>query len=375
MSISPNDAFKILQEEDISFFAGVPDSLLKNFCSFVDENIDKDNHVITANEGSSIAISIGYHLATGKTPLVYMQNSGLGNAINPILSLADEKVYSIPMLLMIGWRGEPGVKDEPQHLKQGAVSEMMLEAMQIKTFILDKDSSLKVLKEASNFAQNNKRPVAILVKKGTFSDYKTTKNNSSALPMTRENAIQIIAKSAETLDYSIVSTTGVASRELFEFRANNKQGHSKDFLTVGGMGHASQIALGLAMFSKNKNILCLDGDGAFLMHTGSCAEIGSRSIKNLKHIVINNKCHDSVGGQPTRAGNIELDKIASSFGYKIFPMCKTQDELKNLIHEFLSSKECSFLEIQVKPGFRSNLGRPTTTPEENKRCFMQSIQN
>tara|TARA_B100000963_G_C22638169_1_gene678760 strand:- start:4865 stop:5989 length:1125 start_codon:yes stop_codon:yes gene_type:complete len=373
MPINPNDAFEVFKKEGIDFFAGVPDSLLKNFCSFVDENINEDNHVITANEGSSIAISIGYHLATGKVPIVYMQNSGLGNAINPLLSLADEEVYSIPILLMIGWRGEPGVKDEPQHIKQGAVTKNMLEAMGIETFILHKDSSLDILKNACISAKKNKRPVALLVKKSTFSEYKPIKNNASELSMSREDAIKVIAKSAEKYDYSIVSTTGVASRELFEYRANENLGHSKDFLTVGGMGHASQIALGVGMFS-NKNILCIDGDGAFLMHTGSIAEIGTRSLKKFKHIVINNKCHDSVGGQPTRAGEIDINQIAASFGYNVFPSCKSESDLKNTIETFLESDKCCFIEILVKPGFRKDLGRPTTSPEENKICFMQSIQ-
>ena len=375
MSIQPKDAFRQFQEQEIDFFSGVPDSLLKNFCSFVDENVDKENHVIAANEGSSIAISIGYHLATSKTPLVYMQNSGIGNAINPLLSLADERVYSIPMVLMIGWRGEPNIKDEPQHIKQGAVTEAMLKAMDIKTYILDQNSSLDVIKDACNSAKNNKKPVAILVKKNTFAEYKPIKNLKSDLSMSREDIIKIVAKSADKFKYSIVSTTGVSSRELFEYRADNNLGHSKDFLTVGGMGHASQIALGIGMFAKDKNILCLDGDGAYLMHTGANAEIGVRSIKKFKHIVINNKCHDSVGGQPTRAGKIDLNKIASSFGYKVYPTCKTENELIDVIDKFLKSDECSFMEIQAKPGFRKDLGRPTTTPEENKICFMQSIQS
>ncbi|MDC1325991.1 phosphonopyruvate decarboxylase [Gammaproteobacteria bacterium] len=374
MSIKPADAFERFKQEGVDFFAGVPDSLLKNFCSFADKNLDNDQHVITANEGSAIAISIGYHLATGKTPMVYMQNSGLGNAVNPLLSLADEKVYSIPMILMIGWRGQPGVQDEPQHIKQGEVTENMLDAMQIETFTLDKNSSLDIINSACISAKINTKPVAILVKQNTFSEYKSTKQPPIDLLMTREDIIKVVARSADNYNYSIVSTTGVTSRELFEYRADNNLGHANDFLTVGGMGHASQIALGLGMFAKNKNILCLDGDGAFLMHTGSIAEIGARSVKGFKHIVINNGCHDSVGGQPTRAGNIDLNKIASSFGYKVFPSCSSESELKNNIDEFLSSEDCSFLEIKAKPGFRKELGRPTTTPLENKICFMQSIQ-
>jgi phosphonopyruvate decarboxylase len=374
MQINPKDVYDQLNAEGIRFFAGVPDSLLKNFCSYIDENLDNDSHVITANEGSSVAISIGYHLATGKIPLVYMQNSGLGNAINPILSLADEKVYSIPMILMIGWRGEPGVKDEPQHIKQGAVTEAMLNAMNIKTFILDGNSSLEILNKACAVARKRSKPVAILVKKNTFSKYVQKNPKKSEIEMTREDIIKVIADLAERYNYFIVSTTGVASRELFEHRVNNNMSHSNDFLTVGGMGHASQIALGLSMHSQNKNILCMDGDGAFLMHAGSVAEIGVRSIDNFKHIVINNECHDSVGGQPTRAGEIDLNQTAKSFGYNVFPSCKTMKELENSVHKFFSSSECSFMEIIARPGFRNDLGRPTSSPIENKKCFMHSIQ-
>jgi len=374
MAINPKDALETFKKEDGVFFAGVPDSLLKNFCAFADENLQEDNHVITANEGSAVAIAIGYHLATGKTPVVYMQNSGLGNAINPLLSLADEKVYSIPMVLMIGWRGQPGVKDEPQHLKQGEVTESMLDAMEIKTFVFDKNSSLDIIRNACVYAQENMRPTALLVKKDTFSAYKAKKEKTFDLPMTREEVIKIIGQKADKYQYHIISTTGVTSRELFEYRANNNLSHESDFLTVGGMGHASQIALGVAMFAENKNILCLDGDGAFLMHTGGNAEIGVRSVKKFKHIVVNNGCHDSVGGQLTRAGEIDLKKIALSFGYTVFPSCSTKQELEDLIDTFFTSKKCSFLEVKTKPGFRTDLGRPTSSPVENKLCFMQSIQ-
>jgi phosphonopyruvate decarboxylase len=374
MSISPKDAFEKFIDEGINFFAGVPDSLLKNFCSYVDENLGEDSHVITANEGSSVAISIGYHLATGKTPLVYMQNSGLGNAVNPLLSLADERVYSIPMILMIGWRGEPSVKDEPQHIKQGAVTETMLDAMELETLILDQNSSLDIINKAVDIANKNSKPVVILVKKNTFSEYTSKIIRKSSSTMTREDIIEVIAFGAKQYDHSIVSTTGVASRELFEYRVNNNMSHSNDFLTVGGMGHASQIALGLAMFSQDKNILCLDGDGAFLMHAGSVAEIGVRGLKNLKHIVINNECHDSVGGQPTRAGQINISQIATSFGYKVFPTCETMEQLNNSVDKFLSCRDCCFMEIKAMPGFRKNLGRPTSSPTENKICFMQSLQ-
>ena len=372
--MSPKAIFNAFISQDIEFFSGVPDSLLKNFCSYLDDNTDDDNHVISANEGSAVAISIGYHLATSKVPLVYMQNSGLGNAINPLLSLADEKVYSIPMILMIGWRGEPGIKDEPQHIKQGLVTRSMLESMEIKTILIDKNSHIETIIEACNLAKNELRPVALLVKKNTFSKYQSNNSNKLKQFPLRERIINIIAAEAEKYSYSIVSTTGVTSRELFEYRSQNLLDHSNDFLTVGGMGHASQIALGLAMFNK-KNILCLDGDGAFLMHMGAAAEIGVRGLKNFKHILINNECHDSVGGQPTRSGCIDLSQVASSLGYRVFKSCNSIKELENCIEDFLICNECSFMEIKSSPGFRKDLGRPTSSPKENKICFMESLQN
>ena len=246
--------------------------------------------------------------------------------------------------------------------------------MRIETYELDANSSIDVLKNACLSATKNSKPVAVLVKKNTFTDYQRKTNVDQSFEMSREDAIKIIAEKANKFNYSIVSTTGVASRELFEYREHNKQTHANDFLTVGGMGHAAQIALGLGMFSKRKNILCLDGDGAFLMHMGSNVEAGIRSIEKFKHILINNRCHDSVGGQPTRAGEIELMQVAKAFGYKVFTSCNSKHDLEDRIDEFLACKECAFLEINVKSGFRSNLGRPTTTPAENKILFMQTMK-
>jgi phosphonopyruvate decarboxylase len=246
--------------------------------------------------------------------------------------------------------------------------------MNIKTFILDKNSSLDIIKNACIHAKKNMTPTAILIKKDTFLAYKSKQQKNSKQLMTREEIIKIIAQKAEKYEYHIISTTGVASRELFEHRAANNLSHDSDFLTVGGMGHASQIALGIGMFAEEKNILCIDGDGAFLMHTGGNAEIAARSVKKFKHIVINNGCHDSVGGQPTRANEIDLEKIAYAFGYNVFPSSSTKIELIDVIDKFFTSKKCSFLEIKAKPGFRKDLGRPTSSPAENKICFMQSIQ-
>ena len=373
MAILPSDFFRILKNNKIEFFTGVPDSLLKSFCAYVEDNVTSQNHIITANEGSAIALSIGYHLSTGKLPLVYMQNSGLGNSINPLLSLADKKVYEIPMLLLIGWRGEPGIKDEPQHIRQGEVTRELLSSIKIDTFILDKDSDITSIDKIVKKSVVRSIPTAILVRKNTFAVYKPKKRIDNSSLMNREESIHLIADMASAMNYSIISTTGVASRELYEYRLNNDQTHKSDFLTVGGMGHASQIALGIAMQKKKKNILCIDGDGAFLMHMGSIALSGTSKLKNFKHIVINNGCHDSVGGQPTKAREININGVAKSVGYNVFSSCSNLDELKKELDDFLESDGPSFLEVKTVPGFRDNLGRPKSSPLENKKCFIEHL--
>lgn len=375
--IDTENFFNNLLEENVEFFAGVPDSLLKNICSYITENTSSKNHTIAANEGNALALGIGYHLASGKLPLIYMQNSGLGNIVNPLLSLADFDVYSVPMLLMIGWRGEPNAKDEPQHKKQGRVTLKMLEVMEVPYQVISIDTSDKqakeIIKKASKEALENKVPYAIVVKKGAFSEYKIKKNETANLPLFREDAIKIIVDNLDDKDI-VVSTTGVASRELFEYREELKQGHEKDFLTVGGMGHASQIALGIALQKPNRSVFCFDGDGAILMHMGSIAINGNIECDNFKHIVFNNGAHDSVGGQPTVGFTTNFQSIAKASGYDLVLRAETNDEMVNCIEKLKTFVGKVFLEIKVKKGFRKDLGRPTSTPKENKRDLMKFIK-
>jgi len=369
--------FQNLIKYNFGFFSGVPDSLLKNICAYITDNTESKDHIIAANEGNALSLGIGYHLATGKLPLIYMQNSGLGNIVNPLLSLADPDVYSVPMLLMIGWRGEPNVKDEPQHKKQGRVTLEMLDVMEVPYQILSIETSdeqaQEIIKKASDEALKNNRPYAIVVKKNSFSEYKLKKDETADLPLFREDAIKIIV---DNLNYNdiVVSTTGVASRELFEYREVLKQGHEKDFLTVGGMGHASQIALGIALQKPDRRVFCFDGDGAALMHMGSMAIGGSIKCDNFKHVVFNNGAHDSVGGQPTVGYVINFQSIAKASGYDLVLQAKTNKEVLKYIEELKVFKGKVFLEIKVKKGFRENLGRPTTTPKENKQNLMKFIK-
>lgn len=369
--------FNNLISNDITFFSGIPDSLLKNICAYASDNLDQKNHIIAANEGNALAIGIGYHLSTGKLPLIYMQNSGLGNCVNPILSLADPKVYSIPLLLMIGWRGEPGVKDEPQHKKQGEVTLKLLENMGIPYQILSPDTSdvqaNQIIIETSCKSLKHNKPYAIVVRKDSFSEYKSVNDNNNKFQLLREDAIKTIIINLDKKDI-VVSTTGVASRELFESREELKQEHNKDFLTVGGMGHANQIALGIAIQKSSKRVICIDGDGAILMHMGSLTVNGNLKCKNFKHIVLNNGAHDSVGGQPTVGLNTNFVNIAKASGYDLVLHAETVDEITKCMNELKLFNGTVFLEVKVKKGFRNNLGRPTTTTIENKKILMEFIK-
>ena len=377
--LSPKVLVDFLSQNNISFFSGVPDSLLKDFCAYVDDEFPQSRHIIAANEGAAVGLGIGHHLSTGEIPLIYLQNSGLGNTVNPLLSLASEEVYSIPMLLVIGWRGEPGVKDEPQHIHQGRITPDLLDVMGIPYSIIDKNLSqnqiLELIKNQIEDSFDNKKPVCILVRKGTFETYKKKNNESinSNYELEREEAVEIVTKECET-NSVIVCTTGMLSRELFEFRANNQLGHGKDFLCVGGMGHASQIATGIAINQPHRPVYCFDGDGASLMHMGSMAITGTKNLSNLIHLVFNNGCHESVGGQPTVASKFRLSNIAKSIGYKFSETVSDKNNLKKIIREAQSGKTSSFIEILVRPGHRSNIGRPTTTPNQNKISLMETLK-
>lgn len=364
--ISCKDFYELLTEKGIDFFTGVPDSLLKDFNAYIMDN--SNNHIITANEGNAIAMATGYHLATGKTPLVYMQNSGHGNAINPLTSLADKDVYSIPMILLIGWRGEPGNQDEPQHIKQGKVTINILESLEIPYTIMP-DSLENLTLNVSKLSS----PYALVVKKGTFEPY-TLKNKLETLyDSKREDAIKLIVNSLAEKDI-IVSTTGKTSRELFEYREEKRQGHERDFLTVGSMGHSSSIAMSIALQKKERQVYCLDGDGALIMHMGSLAVIGQQRPKNFRHIVFNNGCHESVGGQPTAGFYIDIPAIAKACGYNLVMRAEKPEEIKEKLKLLKNSEGPALLEIRINNSSRSDLGRPTTTPKENKEKFMDFLK-
>lgn len=372
--IRPSFFYDLLIKNGTDFFAGVPDSLLKNFCAYITDTAPAEKHIISANEGSATALACGYHFATGKIPLIYMQNSGEGNMVNPMLSIADKDVYSVPMLIVIGWRGEPGVHDEPQHVKQGKVTCDLLDAMKIPYEILseNEDDLPAQFEKAYKYIKDNNAQYAFVIRKGTFDEYKLVNNIPVEGKMSREEAIEKIILNADS-STAFVSTTGMASRELYELRDKYNQGHEKDFLTVGGMGHASQIALSIAMQKKDRQIYCIDGDGASIMQMGGMATIGSRKPSNYVHFVLNNGAHDSVGGQPTVGRQIDLCAIAKGCGYENVVKVETPEELEAVLRDYETKDKLTFVEVMVTKGARKDLGRPKSTPVENKEALMSFL--
>lgn len=373
--ISPRYFFDLLRQNGLTFYTGVPDSLLKDFCAYVTDTTSSHEHIIAANEGNAVAIAAGYHLATEKIGVVYLQNSGLGNCINPLTSLTDKEIYSLPVLLLIGWRAEPGRKDEPQHLKMGKITLPLLDTLDIPSSILpdNEEEARKIVQKAVEHMNNSKNPYALVVREGTFDAYSLQKEHKTTFPLNREEALTNVV-SLLSDDDIVVSTTGKTSRELFELRKNTGKSHQQDFLTVGSMGHSSAIALGIALQKKDKNVYCLDGDGALIMHMGVLSTIGKLQPENFKHIVFNNYAHDSVGGQPTGAEKINILELAIANGYKSVFRVKTAEEIEEGLKKVKNEKGPVLLEICCNKGARKDLGRPTQSPLENKKQFMEFLQ-
>ncbi len=368
--IDPKKFYNSLIKNNFDFFTGVPDSLLKEFCLCIKDLTEKNKNIISANEGNALALACGYNISTNKYGVVYMQNSGLGNIINPLLSLADEKVYKIPVLFIIGYRGEPNIYDEPQHIKQGELTLPLLDTLGIKYCILNEEYETQIENCYEYISQHNKS-IALIVKRNTFLKYDKEINNKNNNSLTREDVLDIIINNIGDKDF-IVSTTGKTSREIFEIREKYNMQHSNDFLTVGSMGHTSSLALGISLFTK-KNIFCIDGDGSMLMHYGGLAVAIQNANDNFKYILINNGCHESVGKQPTIAYQIDIPKILSGFGFR---KTITINEKKELIEGLteIRSKGKTALIINTNDKSRKNLGRPTISPKENKLEFQNKLK-
>ena len=369
MTIDPKEFYDALVAEGLDLFAGVPDSLLKNLCACVFDCAPAERNIITANEGNAVGIACGYHVATGRAGVVYMQNSGEGNIVNPLLSIADPDVYSIPMLLVIGWRGEPGVHDEPQHVKQGKVTCTLLETMGVPYEVLDAEAWRGQLDGLLSSMREGSRPVAAVVRKGLFGAYPFAAEDNGA-PMSREEALEVVLGCLGEDDL-VVSTTGKTSREVFEIRERRGQGHANDFLTVGGMGHTSSIAFGMALGCE-ADVWCIDGDGSLLMHMGAFPVMAQNAPENFKYVLNNNGAHESVGGQPTVGQRIDVCGILRASGFEEVLEAAVPEEIEAGM-EALRAGGRRALVICTHQGSRADLGRPTTTPQENKRAMMDKI--
>lgn len=368
------DVKELIAALGTEFFAGVPDSKLRPLVDYLMDTYGAEGtaHMIAVNEGNAAALAAGYHLATGKVPLVYLQNSGLGNIINPLLSLLNSEVYGIPCIFVIGWRGEPGCHDEPQHMVQGRLTEPLLEMMGIQTCVLTHETTVM---DAARIMESFRphllsgRQCALLVREGALSYPKRKYANEFFLR--REEAIDAILDAAK--DAVVVATTGKTGRELFELRARRGEDHAHDFLTVGSMGHASAIALGIAMHRPERRVFCIDGDGAALMHMGAMATIGAAAPPNFVHILLNNEAHESVGGAPTAGATALFPAVAAALGYHVIKAAENAAELTRALGDLRRAKELTFLEVRVAIGSRADLGRPTTTPTENRDALMKTL--
>lgn len=373
------EAKRFLQYVDklgIDFFTGVPDSLLAPLCDtlYLKFGSQGKRHIVAANEGSAVGLAAGHYIGSGRPALVYMQNSGIGNAVNPIASLLHEQVYGIPCLFVVGWRGEPGVHDEPQHKFQGAVTVETLELIGIKTFILEKGSAPEIVEEYFAHCKellDQGKCAAIVVRKGALTcEEKASYGNANAL--TRERALELVLDRAGGEDV-FVSTTGKASRELFELRERRGESHGHDFLTVGSMGHALMIALGIAVEKPGRTVWCIDGDGAAVMHLGGLVITAGIGCKNLIHIVINNAAHESVGGMPVAAGRADFGALAKAAGYESVFRADSEETLRQALAALKNAAGSRFLEIRTALGARKDLGRPATTPKENLEALRKIL--
>jgi len=374
--ITCNEFYEKLTENGVSFFTGVPDSLLKDFSAYLTDHASTDRHIIAANEGNAVGLAMGSYLATGHPALVYMQNSGQGNAANPLISLADHKVYGIPMLLLVGWRGKPGIHDEPQHRMQGKITIEFFETLQIPTQVLSADPVLAFSQVEALLKQTKyeSRPVALVVEKGTFKKYTLQNATKNTFSLHREAAIEQIV-GALPPKAVVVATTGKIARELNEIRQRRNENGSTDFLVIGGMGHALQIAAGIAQEKPDRLVCCLDGDGAALMHLGGLCVVASMKQKNLRHIILNNGAHDSVGGQPTVGFKVQFNAIAAACGYASKKKVTNAQKLEKQLYSFMKQTGPSLLEVCVALGSREDLSRPKQTPQENKQIFMKALSN
>ena len=343
----------LLKKNNTNFFTGVPDSVLKELSSYLK---NKRNHIIATNEGAAVSIGIGHYLSTKKIPCIYMQNSGLSNALNPLISIAHKKVYSIPLILVIGWRGSPRIKDEPQHNVKGKITQQLLKLLNIKYTVLKSNKDFAKFDKQIKYAKKSKSIVACLIERGTLQKIIKSNSKKDFYNLDKEFFLKKLLEELPSKS-KVIASTGYNSRELMYLRKKFNFNNSKDFYMVGGMGHTSSVALGFSLSSKNKTF-CIDGDGSFLMHLGSIMTAGNFANKNFKYILLNNNTHDSVGGQSTNADNIDFDRLSKSLGFKKFYSIKKKQNLRKIIKNFIKINSPSFLEVKVTNSKIKKLPRP-----------------
>lgn len=365
--IKVKSLINLLKKNNVNFFSGVPDSVLKQLSSHL-QKLDKTKHIISTNEGSAVSIGIGYYLSTNKLPCIYMQNSGLSNALNPLLSIAHKKVYSIPLILVIGWRGSPGKRDEPQHKVKVEITEKILKLLNIKYTVLKTEIDLEKFNKQIKFAKENKSTVACLIERGTLEKIKKEKNNNNHYKLDKELFLKNLIESLKK-NTKIVTSTGYNSREFMYLRKKYKFNNSSDFYMIGGMGHTASVALGYSLKNKN-NTVCVDGDGSILMHLGSVKTVGNFANQNFKYVLLNNNCHDSVGGQSTYSKNVDFNNLSKSLGFKKYFLITKLNNSKKIINKFISEKKLSFLEVRIASSKIKELPRPNNLLEIKKR-FMK----
>ena len=374
--IDPVDFIDKCEQLGVGFFTGVPDSSMKSLCNAICNKHDSGSHVISVNEGAAVSLASGVHLGNGQVPLVYFQNSGQGNSLNPLISLASKEVFSIPMIILVGWRGKPGSFDEPQHTLQGKVTEEIFKEISIKVILLsgEEEEAYSQLEEACSTAIEDSAPVCILVESGTFSECNlVAKETRDGLPG-REDAIERILSMYDK-EAVFISTTGKTSREVFEIRQRLGQSHERDFLVVGSMGHCAHISLGLAMARPDVEVICIDGDGSVLMHMGSLPTIGELGCKNLTHVIINNGVHESVGGHRITSPELDFSEVARSCGYSESIRVSDLERLVETLQDWKKIDGPKLIEIMTRAGSRKDLGRPGITPLKVKESFMRSLGN
>lgn len=373
------DLHKVKQcliDQGVEFITGVPDTLLNDFCLMVSSQWPKSNHVIAANEGNSVGLAVGYHLSTGSIPLIYMQNSGIGNTVNPLISLAHESVYSIPMVILAGWRGEPNRKDHPQHTKQGELTPVLFDDMDIPYRVLEDntDQVVESFKWAIETARAKNAPVALIavknvLERGEKDDFLTNPNQPS-----REDAISSLID-AFPENTIFVASTGRATRELYEIRNLKGMSHQNDFLNVGAMGHTSSIAQGIAAGNKERLIVCLDGDASAIMHLGALTTSSIMDLSNFVHVVLNNGAHESVGGQPSAGNKIDLNSIAKNCGYETAPRAvENLHEIPNVVKALVPNTRPVFIEVKIRKGMRRDLPPLVIEPSKQKNLLMNELR-